>query len=88
MPRLQKEVWLLKSLLANIQQVVYVLNSTDGFLPSKEDSDLYRINVCYGSPGVIPMLCLGAEIFPTHKEVFLTAAVKAGEVCWQYGLLL
>ena len=34
------------------------------------------------------MLCLASEIFPPHQQVLLEAAIKAGEVCWQYGLLL
>lgn len=52
----------------------------------KEDS---LVQMCHGAPGVVQALLKGTEVFPTDpiSESLFDAAIKAGELVWQRGLL-
>uniref|UniRef100_A0A5B7ADD2 Putative lanC-like protein GCR2 n=1 Tax=Davidia involucrata TaxID=16924 RepID=A0A5B7ADD2_DAVIN len=57
-----------------------------GNYPSSEGSETDRlVHWCHGAPGVALTLVKAAEVFGT--EEFLQAAVDAGEVVWNRGLL-
>ncbi|KAI3915576.1 hypothetical protein MKW92_042598 [Papaver armeniacum] len=57
-----------------------------GNYPSSEESESDRlIHWCHGSPGVALTLVKAAEVF--GDEDFLRAAIDAGEVVWERGLL-
>ena len=47
----------------------------------------YSVDFCHGSPGVIPLLTLAADVFPFERNKYLAAAEKAGELTWKEGLL-
>ena len=51
---------------------------------SKQEKD-YLVQFCHGSPGAIPSLIRGFELFGEKR--FLEAAEKAGENVWKCGLL-
>ncbi|KAI3905333.1 hypothetical protein MKX01_040024 [Papaver californicum] len=57
-----------------------------GNYPSSEESESDRlVHWCHGSPGVALTLVKAAEVF--GDEGFLGAAIDAGEVVWERGLL-
>ncbi|KAI3959778.1 hypothetical protein MKW98_029815 [Papaver atlanticum] len=57
-----------------------------GNYPSSEESESDRlVHWCHGSPGVALTLVKAAEVF--GDEDFLRAAIDAGEVVWERGLL-
>jgi len=45
------------------------------------------VHWCHGAPGFIPLLASAIEAFPEDAEALTGAAVKAGEVVWERGLL-
>ncbi|KAL5987660.1 hypothetical protein ACLOJK_035410 [Asimina triloba] len=57
-----------------------------GNYPSSEGKDADRlVHWCHGAPGIALTLAKAAEVF--HDEMFLKAAVDAGELVWNQGLL-
>lgn len=55
--------------------------------PSSEGSTTDRlVHWCHGAPGVALTLCKAAQMFPEDKD-FKEAAVDAGEIVWNRGLL-
>ncbi|KAI3919025.1 hypothetical protein MKW92_025029 [Papaver armeniacum] len=66
----------------------YMINNRlpSGNYPSSEESESDRlVHWCHGSPGVALTLVKAAEVF--GDEDFLRAAIDAGEVVWERGLL-
>ncbi|KAL3699372.1 hypothetical protein R1sor_017394 [Riccia sorocarpa] len=58
-----------------------------GNYPSSEGNNRDRlVHWCHGAPGVALTLCKAAQVFP-EEEQFRTAALEAGEVVWERGLL-
>ncbi|GLJ13670.1 hypothetical protein SUGI_0217870 [Cryptomeria japonica] len=58
-----------------------------GNYPSSEGSTTDRlVHWCHGAPGVALTLCKAAQVFPEDEE-FKEAALDAGEVVWNRGLL-
>ncbi|KAH9314050.1 hypothetical protein KI387_022677, partial [Taxus chinensis] len=58
-----------------------------GNYPSSEGSTTDRlVHWCHGAPGVALTLCKAAQVFPEDKD-FEEAALDAGEVVWNRGLL-
>jgi len=45
------------------------------------------VHWCHGAPGFIPLLARAADAFPEDAEALTAAAVKAGAVIWERGLL-
>ena len=45
------------------------------------------VHWCHGAPGFIPLLARAVDAFPDDAEALTGAAVKAGEVVWERGLL-
>jgi len=55
--------------------------------PSSEGSTTDRlVHWCHGAPGVALTLCKAAQMFPEDED-FKEAAVDAGEIVWNRGLL-
>ena len=48
---------------------------------------LRLVHWCHGAPGFIPLLACAAAAFPDDAVDFTAAAVQAGEVVWERGLL-
>ncbi len=48
---------------------------------------LRLVHWCHGAPGFIPLLARAAAAFPDDASAFTEAALQAGEVVWERGLL-
>jgi len=66
----------------------YLVNTAfiSGNFPSSKGNDKDRlVHWCHGAPGVVHALLLGHRAWPTAG--YLDAAIKAGELVWERGLL-
>ncbi|BFI43145.1 hypothetical protein MPTK2_8g15510 [Marchantia polymorpha subsp. ruderalis] len=58
-----------------------------GNYPSSEGNNRDRlVHWCHGAPGIALTLCKAAQVFPEEEE-FRSAALEAGDVVWERGLL-
>ena len=45
------------------------------------------MNICHGAPGAIPLLHVGAQLFPEIGSRLIVTSVKIGERIWEEGIL-
>jgi hypothetical protein len=57
-------------------------------LDQKDVNDKFATQFCHGSPALIPLMTLAADIYPKMEELCLEVAQKAGEITWQRGILM
>ena len=70
--------------------VDYVLNlqMDSGNFPSSKGNDRDRlVHFCHGAPGVVHLLLSAHQVWGPEDGKYLSAALRAGEVVWQRGLL-
>ena len=70
--------------------VDYVLNlqMDSGNFPSSKGNDRDRlVHFCHGGPGLVHLLLTAHQVWAPEDGKYLSAAVRAGEVVWQRGLL-
>ncbi|KAM1343408.1 hypothetical protein PS2_007543 [Malus domestica] len=79
-----KKYWGAAHGLAGIMHIKNRFPSSN--FPSRDGSESDRlVHWCHGAPGVALTLVRAAEVF--GDEEFLRAAIDAGEVVWNWGLL-
>ena len=70
--------------------VDYVLNlqMDSGNFPSSKGNDRDRlVHFCHGGPGLVHLLLTAHQVWAPEDGKYLSAALRAGEVVWQRGLL-
>ena len=49
---------------------------------------MHSIPRCHGAPGLVGLLATAAKVLPHKREPLLAAALNAGELVWERGLIL
>jgi hypothetical protein len=61
--RLMKDTQTVEAIIYTIDNLLQIIEKYN-CLPLQPESEVYTVDFCHGAPGVIPMLCTAAELFP------------------------
>jgi hypothetical protein len=82
---------LVKAIEATLEKLLTLLEKNKGLLPDTgfddNSSSDFHIHFCTGTPGVIPLMLEAINIFPRLRDRLMKAAIDAGTITWERGLI-
>jgi hypothetical protein len=82
-PSLQTNKMLTDSIENSLIELINISITTEGHIPNVKDQADYKVQMCSGAPGAIPLFLSALDLFPMYRVELLNAAELAGEVTWE-----